>query len=139
MQIYKKSTHTLVLCHVSTCGVLRSYSYSSSFLMPLVECWCMRSPHHMGRSSGVDHTSMGDGRTNSICPHISFVLFHNVTCYTDSIVSCIHVNITKLCKFTCTLVATCVILRKFRVYCSRETKKIYRYIRLACCKYACNM
>jgi hypothetical protein len=42
---------------------------------------------------------------------LHFVLFHNVTCYTNSIVSHIHVNTTKLYNITCTLVATCVILR----------------------------
>jgi hypothetical protein len=36
---------------------------------------------------------------------------HSVTCYTNSIVSRIHLNTTKLCNITCTLVATDVILR----------------------------
>ena len=39
------------------------------------------------------------------------MLFHSVTCYTNSIVSRIHVKTTKLCNVTGTLVATGVILR----------------------------
>ena len=37
--------------------------------------------------------------------------FHSVTCYTNSIVSRIHVNTPKLRTITCSLVATCVIPR----------------------------
>ena len=40
-----------------------------------------------------------------------FVLFHSVTCYTNFVVSCIHVNTAKLHNITCTLVATGVIIR----------------------------
>ena len=42
--------------------------------------------------------------SNSLC------VFQNVTCYTNSIVSRIHVNTIKLRNITCTLVATCLIL-----------------------------
>jgi hypothetical protein len=56
---------------------------------------------HDGQWSGPHHT----------IKMLHFVLFHSVTCYTNSIVSHIHVNIAKLCNITCTLVATGVILR----------------------------
>jgi hypothetical protein len=42
---------------------------------------------------------------------LHFVLFHSVICYTNSKVSYIHVNTTKLHNTTSSLVATCVVLQ----------------------------
>jgi hypothetical protein len=64
------------------------------FLYNLLNVACIRPPHCPGRPSGVDHT------------HISFVLLHNVTCYTNSIISHIHVKTTEFRDIMCTLVAT---------------------------------
>jgi hypothetical protein len=66
---------------------------------------------HVTWEGQVERTSVGDRRTNSNCPHIISHLFHIVTCYTDSILSCIHFNTTKLRNITYTLVATSVILQ----------------------------
>jgi hypothetical protein len=84
--------------HCTTCQYVECFFL---LLMPLVECWCVYMPHCPWRPSGVDH----------IIEMLHFVWFHSVTCYTNLIVSCIHVNTTKLRNITCTLVATAFILR----------------------------
>ena len=94
---------------------LFSSSSSSFFRCHLLNVGaCTYPPQCPGRPSGVDHTSVGDGTTNANSLHISLVLLHNVTCYTNSIVSRIHVNTTKLRNVTCALVATSAILRSLK-------------------------
>ena len=45
---------------------------------------------------------------------LHFVSFHNVTCYTNSLLSHIHVNNTKFIDIKCTLVAICMISQRLR-------------------------
>ena len=71
MQTTQKSTHTshCVMCRHVKCHLL--IILLLLFHMPLVEYWCMHPPRRLGKSSGVDRTSVGDKRTSSHCPHIS--------------------------------------------------------------------
>jgi hypothetical protein len=104
---HEKSTDTLTLRHVLICGVPPSYSYSSISSSCAI-CWML-----------VHAYATCPGKVKWSGPHhniklLHFVLFHSVTCYTNSIVSCIHVHITKLRDITCTLVGTRVILRNLK-------------------------
>ena len=94
----KRSTHTLAVRHVSICGVASSSS-SSSYATCFGACIC-----HIACEGQVERTTPREGEENEF-------VFHSVTCYTNSIVSDIHVNTTKLRNITCTLVAICVMLR----------------------------
>ena len=97
---YQRSQPTpLALRHVPICGV--SPSYSSSYATCLNVSACTSHIAHEDQWSGPHHT----------IKMLHFVLFHSVTCYTNSIVSHIHVNTAKFCYITCTLVATSSILR----------------------------
>jgi hypothetical protein len=96
--------------YIAPCVDMWSVTFFFFFLCHLLyvgACVC----HIAQEAHEVDHTSVGDRKTYSKCPHISFVLFHNVTCYTDSIASRIHVDTIKLRNTKCTLVATSVIQR----------------------------
>ena len=103
--------------HIAPCVSMWSvtflfFFFSLCHLLNVGACIC-----DIARPSGVDHTSIGDMITNSNCPHIFFVLFHNLTCYTNSIVSRIHVNTTKPRNIMCTLIAIGVILWSLECTC----------------------
>ena len=75
--------------------------------------------HLLNVGACVCHISQ-EGQVEWTTPHhttplkmLHFMLFHSVTCYANCGVSRIHVNTTKLCNVTCTLVATGAILRSF--------------------------
>ena len=60
------------------------------------------------------------------CCNVEFVLFHNITCYTKYLLSCIRVNKVYLFNITCTLVATSMILGRLECI-SRKSKLINLY------------
>ena len=101
----EKSTHTLALHHVPIHGVSPSQSYSSSSPPSYVTSWM--SVHA--------YTTL-PGKVKWSGPHQwrreeNEFNFHSVTCYTNSIISLILVNTTKLRNITCTSVATGVTLQ----------------------------
>ena len=88
----KKSIHTLALRRVLICGVSSS---SSSWM--LVHAYATSS--RKAKWSGPHQRRWEENELK----------FHSVTCYSKCIVSCIHVNTTKLRNITCALVGTRVI------------------------------
>ena len=92
----------LTLRHVSICEVSSSSSYAT--------CWML--VHAYATSSG---KAQGSG------PHQrkgeeSELKFHNVMCYTNSIVSLIHVNITKTLRYHVHFCCQGCDTTEFRVY-----------------------
>ena len=107
------------MCQHVECRLLTFILMLIFLLMLLVECWCMRPPRQPWRPS------IGDGRTNSNCTHISSVSFRNIICCINFIVSCIHVNTIKLRNITCTLVVTCVVLCSLQCIWMQDGCKVY--------------
>ena len=80
--------------------------------------------HIMGFDNIINHQGIQTTRLHASRYHhcnychyceADYVLFHNATCYINSLLSRMHVNTTKFLNITCTLVATSVRLWSFRV------------------------
>ena len=69
-----------------------------------------------------EHLTWPNVSVNFNITMLHFVLYHNVTSYISSLLSCIYVNTTKLCNIMCTLVATSVILRRLECTYRLRTK-----------------
>jgi hypothetical protein len=84
----------------------------AQFETPLHVCH-VSLPYIIGFDINIIHQRIQTTRLHSSRCHywgVDFVLFHYVTCYTNSLLSCIHVNNAYLLNITCTLVATYMIL-----------------------------
>jgi hypothetical protein len=67
----------------------------------------------------------------ALCYSMSTCYMFHVTCYTNSLLSCIHIYTTYLLNIMCTLVATSFILIRLEcIHHSRRMYGIYLYIRL---------
>ena len=105
MQTTKEvNPHPRIAPCVNMCSV--TFLFLFFFLCHLLECRCM-------------HTSLCLGNTKWNGPHHTIkmlysVVSHSVTCHSNSIASRIHINTTKFCNITHTLIATGVILRSLK-------------------------
>jgi hypothetical protein len=67
----------------------------------------------------------------ALCYSMSTCHMFHVTCYTNSLLSCIHIYTTYLLNITCTLVATSLILIRLEcIHHSRRMYGIYLYMQL---------
>ena len=88
----------------------------------LPPCYHISVPHIMVFDNKVSHQRIHTTHShashchhcnNCNCCNVDFVLFHNVTWYTNSILSCIHVNTTNILNVTYTLVAPCMTIGRW--------------------------
>ena len=101
---------TCYICRSISCSCTRSHNFCSychemlikQILESLKLCVCVQ----LGR----DYLCLMYEIINFNISMLHFVLFYNVTCYTNSLISCIHVNIKEFRNIMCTLVVTGVIL-----------------------------
>ena len=116
-----------VTCHYTLTSIMSPSVMSFPLLYPKTlgnRCPQSKSPscchisfsYIMGFDIKQIHHQIQTTHSHASCGHychycnVDFVLFHNMSCYTNSLLPCIHVNTTYLLNVTCTLVATCMIL-----------------------------
>ena len=90
------------------------------FSLNLTPCYHVSLPYIRGFDININHQRNSITYSNATrCHHcnnyhycnVDFVLFHQDTCHTNSLLSHIHVNTTVFLNIMCTLVATSVILQ----------------------------
>ena len=103
--------------------------YHISF--PYITCWILKQTIQEIKPHARTHHAV----INSNSCHyynVHFMLFHNITCYTNSLLSRIHVTTTKLLNTRCTLVATSVILWSWEWYNSHTYSNRDKLLRYSC-------
>ena len=100
--LLKFSWQTLYIIKIACmlCRVDISISYIIDFVIEIVQQWNQTIYSHPSHCH--------------YC-NVVFVLFYNITIYTNSLLSHIHVNIAELLNMTCTLIAIGVILGNLTV------------------------